>query len=222
MAEKLIYGREQLNDEFINHKKRLEETRNVLNKALNDKLEVVEEKEQREIRKVKNKATYKKYKKEERKKLLINLLQITAVFGIPMILCKFPMLPISLNTHAINIVLGSLIGFGDLALIGIYMTDIIDFKKECHINEKNTLSYLEDSMEEAYLDNEISKLKKDIEEIDKKIAKLDEVIIKEQSQEEQIKEEQTKSEIDYNLLKSNKYRYFTQEMSKPKQKGLKK
>lgn len=222
MTEKLIYGREKLNDEFINHKNRLKEARIALNTRLEEKLEIVRKREESETQMLNNKATYKKYKKEERKKLLINLLQITATFGIPMLLCKFPMLPISLNTHAITIVLGSLIGFGDLVLIGIHMVDIADFKKECHINNKDVMSYLEESTAEAVLDNEIIELKKDIKEIDEKIAKLDEVIIIEQPQEEQLKEEKVETQIDYNLLRSNKYRYFTQEMSKPKQKGLKK
>lgn len=217
MTEKLIYGREQLNEEFIHHKNRLEEARTALNTKLEEKLEIVRKREESEAQMLNNKASYKKYKKEERKRLFINLLQITATFGIPMLLCKFPMLPISLNTHAINIVLGSIIGFGDSVLIGIYMVDIADFKKECHIDNKDVMSYLEESTNEAVLDNEIIELKRNIQELDEKIAKLDEVIIKEQPQ-----EEQTELEIDYNLLRSNKYRYFTQEMSKPKQKGLKK
>ena len=210
MTDKLIYGREQLNEEFISYKKRLEETRNVLNNTLKNKLEIVEAKENAEIINKKNKTAYKKYKKEEFKRLIQNIAQVTAVFGIPMFLCNFSIF--TFDVHTLNIVLGSLIGFGDLSLIGVHILDVNSFKKECPINNKKSMSLLEDSLKEAYLDNEITKLKKDIKEIDEKISKLDEVIVK----------EEPKEEIDYKSLKRNKYMSFTEEMSKPKQKYLKK
>ena len=209
-TDKLIYGREQLNEEFISYKKRLEETRNVLNNTLKNKLEIVEAKENAEIINKKNKTAYKKYKKEEFKRLIQNIAQVTAVFGIPMFLCNFSIF--TFDVHTLNIVLGSLIGFGDLSLIGVHILDVNSFKKECPINNKKSMSLLEDSLKEAYLDNEITKLKKDIKEIDEKISKLDEVIVK----------EEPKEEIDYKSLKRNKYMSFTEEMSKPKQKYLKK
>ena len=127
-----------------------------------------------------------------------------------MFLCNFSIF--TFDVHTLNIVLGSLIGFGDLSLIGVHILDVNSFKKECSINNKKSMSLLEDSLEEAYLDNEITKLKKDIKEIDEKISKLDEVIVK----------EEPKEEIDYKSLKRNKYMSFTEEMSKPKQKYLKK
>ena len=168
MTDKLIYGREQLNEEFISYKKRLEETRNVLNNTLKNKLEIVEARENAEIINKKNKTAYKKYKKKEFKRLIQNIAQVTAVFGIPMFLCNFSIF--TFDVHTLNIVLGSLIGFGDLSLIGVHILDVNSFKKECPIIDKKSMSLLEDSLEEAYLDNEITKLIKDIKEIDDNVV----------------------------------------------------
>ena len=206
MENKLIYGREQLNEELINKRNHFEESKNVLEKLLEEKVEISKKNEQMRKEIDINNKIYKNYKKQELKRLIVNLLQVIGIFGGVGLLCNIPLIS---NPYIINVIISVLGGFGCTALISEYIYNITNYKKECNRSNNERIKFLNENDNVCY---EISKINNDLTDINEKISRLDKTINRNVS----------KEEIDYKELKTNKYINFYNEMSKPKQKCLKK